>query len=164
MDSPCEIVRDHSTGHSHLLTGQDELTDPDQAHSMVPGQVLKRTGQSELRQPRLLVLYGVTCTTTQSKERKNNLMTKTKWSATLHSTFNRNINPERQFRVPRFAQIGSSTIYRINDLRMSHYNQKVQQEQRETGHVNMCMWLGGGGGSTKYVPAVWLISKTKTNI
>lgn len=78
MDSPCEIVRDHSTGYSHLLTGQDELTDPDQAHSMVPGQVLKRTGQSELRQPRLLVLYGVTCTTTQSKERKNNLMTKTK--------------------------------------------------------------------------------------
>lgn len=63
-------------------------------------------------------------------------------SATLHSTFNRNINPQRQFPVPRFAQIGSSIIYRINDLRMSQYNQKVQQEQREIvdlGHVNMCM-------------------------
>lgn len=68
VDQPGEVVCDHSTSHSHLLTGQDELTDPDQAHSMVPGQVLKRTRQSELRQVRLLVLYWVTCRATRSRK------------------------------------------------------------------------------------------------
>lgn len=59
VDSPGEVVRDHGSGHSHLLTGQDELADPDETHSVVPGQVLQRTCQPELCQPCLLVLDRV---------------------------------------------------------------------------------------------------------
>lgn len=46
--SPRKIVRDHCSRHSHLLTSQNEFTDPDQAHHMVPPHVLQRPRNAEL--------------------------------------------------------------------------------------------------------------------
>lgn len=40
--SPCKVVCYHSSCHSHLLTGENELTDPNQADHMVPPHVLQR--------------------------------------------------------------------------------------------------------------------------
>lgn len=39
---PCEVVGDYSSSDGHLLEGENELTDPDETHSVVPHQVLKR--------------------------------------------------------------------------------------------------------------------------
>lgn len=64
MDSPCEVVSNHSSSHGHLLAGQDKLSDPHQTNGMVPGQVSQLPRQSELCETRLLILDWVTCTTT----------------------------------------------------------------------------------------------------
>lgn len=63
--APGEVVGDHSSGHGHLLAGQDELGDPHQPHSVVPGQVAQGPRQPELGQTRLLVLDRVPCRSTQ---------------------------------------------------------------------------------------------------
>lgn len=41
-DSPGEVVGDHGSGDGHLLEGKDELCDPDEAHGVVPHQILRR--------------------------------------------------------------------------------------------------------------------------
>ena len=55
--SPSKIVRHHCSRHRHLLARQDELTNPNQAHHVVPPHVLQRPRQSELHEA-LLVLHS----------------------------------------------------------------------------------------------------------
>lgn len=64
--SPCEVVGDHGSSDSHLLEGKDELSDPDETHSMVPHQVLKRPLHFIFHNTRGVVLYGCPCEVTQA--------------------------------------------------------------------------------------------------
>lgn len=57
---PGEVVCNHSSSHSHVLTSQDELCDPNQTYSMEPGQVLKGSNQSELCYTRVWILNWFT--------------------------------------------------------------------------------------------------------
>lgn len=41
-DSPGEVVGDHSSSYGHLLEGKNEFCDPDEAHGVVPHQILRR--------------------------------------------------------------------------------------------------------------------------
>lgn len=41
-DSPREVVGNHGSGYSHLLEGENEFCDPDEAHGVVPHQILRR--------------------------------------------------------------------------------------------------------------------------
>lgn len=65
--SPSEVVGDHGSSNSHLLEGKDELSDPDETHSMVPHQVLKRPLHFIFHNACRVVLYGCPCEVVQAR-------------------------------------------------------------------------------------------------
>ena len=58
---PREVVGDDGAGDGHLLKGEDELADPDEAHGVVPDQVLEGLLHLELHQPRAVALHRGPC-------------------------------------------------------------------------------------------------------
>lgn len=61
LPSPGEVIRDHGASDGHLLEGKDELSDPDEAHSMVPHQVLQRPLHLVFNGARDVVLHWCPC-------------------------------------------------------------------------------------------------------
>lgn len=58
---PCEVVSDHSSGDGHLLEGKNELTDPDETHSVIPHHVLQRPFHLIFNHACRVVLYWCAC-------------------------------------------------------------------------------------------------------
>ena len=58
---PREVVGDDGASDGHLLEGEDELADPDEAHSVVPHQVLEGLLHLELHQLRAVTLHRGPC-------------------------------------------------------------------------------------------------------
>lgn len=58
---PGEIVGDDGTGDSHLLEGENELTDPNKTHSVIPHHILKRFRHVVLHHTCDVVLYRCSC-------------------------------------------------------------------------------------------------------
>ncbi len=58
---PGEVVSDDSASYGHLLTGEDELADPDEADGVVPHHVLQRPVHTKLHQTRLVILHWTSC-------------------------------------------------------------------------------------------------------